>query len=384
VSAPETLRELAQVHTLLNALVEDCDDAGIRAQFHPDLSPLGWHLGHCVYTETYWLQEVGRGDASRTAKLADLYVPENIPRPERGPRLPPRDQLLAWAGALQSDNLMLLANLTAADKAHPPHQNDYLARFLIQHHSQHYETMLMILTQRALAADYPAYRVGATLQPDTRRDDPVPVPAAHYRIGGAAPDAFDNELPRQVAELGGYAIASRPVSNGQYLAFMQAGGYRLDAYWSEDGRVWRDANQACAPEHWRRDEAGDWYGIGIQGPYDLAPDAPVHGISHYEACAYADWAGGRLPHEYQWEVARRLQLLEDAGRVWEWCANPFHPYAGFKAFPYDGYSIPWFDGKHYSLRGGSLHTRPLLRRPSFRNFYTPDKRHVFAGLRLVY
>ena len=84
------------------------------------------------------------------------------------------------------------------------------------------------------------------------------------------------------------------------------------------------------------------------------------------------------------EVACRLQRLEQTGRAWEWCDNSFYPYDGFRPFPYEEYSAPWFNGNHYSLRGGSLHTRPAIRRPSFRNFYQPDKRHIFAGLRLVY
>ena len=125
-------------------------------------------------------------------------------------------------------------------------------------------------------------------------------------------------------------------------------------------------------------------GIGLNGPYELAADTAVHGINHYEASACAAWAGARLPHEYQWEAAHRSRQLDDVGRAWEWCANSFHPYNGFSAFPYEGYSTPWFDGTHYSLRGASLHTRPELRRASFRNFYTAEKRHIFAGLRLVY
>ncbi|HKJ09285.1 MAG TPA: SUMF1/EgtB/PvdO family nonheme iron enzyme, partial [Gammaproteobacteria bacterium] len=111
---------------------------------------------------------------------------------------------------------------------------------------------------------------------------------------------------------------------------------------------------------------------------------PVLGINHHEASAYAAWAGAQLPHEYQWEAACRLGLLEHTGRAWEWCANTFHPYEGFESFPYREYSTPWLGGDHYTLKGGSLHTRPPVKRASFRNFYEPDKRHIFAGLRLVY
>jgi iron(II)-dependent oxidoreductase len=383
VTAPATLHQLSAIQNLLLALVEGQDDNVCRSQYHPDLSPLGWHLGHCVYTETYWLQEVVAGDHTHSAPQLTLYTPALTPRPQRGPQLPPRDALLDWAAGLQSDNLMRLAN-AALPQNHALLANDYLPLFLLQHHAQHYETMLMVLTQRALRADYPDYRVRAPLVAAQDHGALRTVPAGHFRIGGAAPLSYDNELPPQHAELGEFRIAAQPLSNGEYLAFMQAGGYGDTRLWSKDGWAWRQQHNANHPDHWRLDADGAWYGIGLNGPYELTAAAPVHGINHYEASACAAWAGARLPHEYQWEAAHRSRQLDDVGRVWEWCANSFHPYNGFNAFPYEGYSTPWFDGTHYSLRGGSLHTRPELRRASFRNFYTAEKRHIFAGLRLVY
>jgi gamma-glutamyl hercynylcysteine S-oxide synthase len=383
VTAPATLHQLSAIQNLLLALVEGYDDSVCRSQYHPDLSPLGWHLGHCVYIETYWLQEVVGGDAAHSAPYRTLYTPEMTPRLQRGPQLPPRDALINWAADLQSDNLMRLANATLPQD-HALLADDYLPLFLIQHHAQHYETMLMVLSQRALRADYPDYRARDLLVAAQDHSALRTVPAGHFRIGGAAPQAFDNELPPQHAELGEFRICSRPLSNAEYLAFMQAGGYSDAHLWSEAGWTWCRQYNAAHPEYWRRDAAGAWYGIGLNGPYELAADAPVHGINHYEASACAAWAGAHLPHEYQWEAAQRSRQLDDVGRVWEWCANSFHPYNGFSAFPYKGYSTPWFDGTHYTLRGASLHTRPELRRASFRNFYTAEKRHIFAGVRLVF
>lgn len=383
MTAPSTLHQLSAIQHLLLALVEGHDDSVCRRQYHPDLSPLGWHLGHCVYTETYWLQEVVGGDSTHSAAQRTLYTPELTPRPQRGPQLPPRDALLDWAAGLQSDNLMRLAN-AALPQDHPLLADDYLPLFLLQHHAQHYETMLMVLTQRALQNDYPDYRVRTPLRAVHEHGVLRSVPAGHFRIGGAAPMAFDNELPPQHAELGEFRIAALPLSNGEYLAFMEAGGYSDARRWSEGGLAWRGQHKVTHPDHWRQDADGAWYGIGLNGPYELDAGAPVHGINHHEASACAAWAGARLPHEYQWEAAQRSRQLDDIGRVWEWCANSFHPYNGFSAFPYEGYSTPWFDGTHYSLRGASLHTRPELRRASFRNFHTAEKRHIFAGVRLVY
>ena len=110
----------------------------------------------------------------------------------------------------------------------------------------------------------------------------------------------------------------------------------------------------------------------------------MYGISFHEAQAFSHWARARLPHEHEWEAAVKSEQLHNTGQVWEWCANTFHPYQGFSAFPYDEYSKPWFDDNHYVLRGASRHTRPEIRRASFRNFFNPDKRHIFAGLRLVF
>jgi iron(II)-dependent oxidoreductase len=337
VNTEALLKELGQTQSLLLALAEQADEATLRSQYHPDLSPLGWHLGHCVFIECLWLHEEVRGDNSVTQPITDFYTPPRTPKPERGKRLPPKDIFLNWARELQAFNLHYLRNLRPEWRGHPLFQDDYILHFLVQHNSQHYETMLMVLTQKALTehqANAEALQGLQGLQAQAPTPEPVEVPAGHYRVGGRRPSAYDNEVPPQRAELGPFAISRHPVSNAEYLAFIEDGGYQRKELWGEDGWNW------CR--------------------------------------------GARLPHEYQWEAACRLALLEQTGRVWEWCDNTFHPYLGFTPFPYPEYSQPWFDEQHYSLRGGSIHTRPVIKRPSFRNFFTPDKRHIFAGLRLVF
>ncbi len=242
----------------------------------------------------------------------------------------------------------------------------------------------MALTQKALREHRPDSDALTALEAADPKRDSFDVPGGHYKIGGEQPVAYDNELPLQQADLGAFSISRHPVSNAEYLGFMESGGYRTHAYWSDAGRQWLDKSKAESPDHWRRNSHGDWHGVSFRGGYALAPDEPVSGINHYEASAFASWAGGQLPHEYQWEAACRIGGLEHTGRVWEWCRNTFHPYAGYSPFPYDEYSQAWFDERHYTLKGGSLYTRPPIKRPSFRNFFEADKRHVFAGLRLVY
>jgi iron(II)-dependent oxidoreductase len=384
LSRAALIEELAHSQSLLLGVVENLDEISLRSQYHPDLSPLGWHLGHCVYTECLWLHEKIRGDASVTTPIADFYTPPKTPKSERGRLLPAKSDLLAWAADLQQFNLHFLRRLRPELQRHPLFEGDYILHFLIQHNSQHYETMLMVLNQKAISAQPHVVAGSASLRPAPLRNDTAEIPTGHYRVGGAAPAAYDNELPVQRAELGHFAIGRFPVSNAEYLAFMEDGGYRRAELWSEAGWQWRQRERIEHPDHWRLGGDRSWYGTGVRGDYQLAADQPVCGISHYEAQACARWAGAELPHEYQWEVACRIGALQQTGRVWEWCDNTFHPYEGFQPFPYREYSQPWFDERHFSLRGGSLHTRPSLKRASFRNFFQPDKRHVFAGLRLAF
>jgi len=384
LSTDALITELGNAQSLLLAIASDVDETAFRSQYHRDLSPIGWHLGHCIYTECFWLHEKIRGDDSVTAPIRSFYTPSETPKAERGPRLPQQADLLAWASELNAFNLHYLQNLRPEWQAHELLTDDYILHFLTQHYSQHYETLLMILTQKALDETRPEDASLAGLQASVLRHDNIDIPGGHYRIGGDRPAACDNELPRQQADLGVFSISRHPLSNAEYLGFMEDGGYQTAAHWSEAGWQWREDNLAESPEHWRRNSSGDWYGVSFRGGYVLAPDEPVSGINHYEASAFANWAGGQLPHEYQWEAACRIGALEQTGRVWEWCRNTFHPYEGFSAFPYAEYSQPWFDDRHYTLKGGSLHTRPAIKRPAFRNFFEADKRHVFAGLRLVY
>ncbi|WP_455234382.1 SUMF1/EgtB/PvdO family nonheme iron enzyme [Thiogranum longum] len=384
MSTDSLISELEQAQSLVLALVEDADETACRSQYHPDLSPLGWHLGHCVFTDCLWLHEKIRGDNSVTEPIADLYIPPRTPKSERGGLLPAKDALLTWARELQAFNLHYLRNLRPEWKEHPLLQDDYIIHFLIQHNSQHYETMLMVLTQKALAEYQPNGGRHQPLLPKALNGERVDIAAGHYRVGGTRPTAYDNEVPPQKADLGPFAIGRHPVSNAEYLAFLEDGGYRRQELWEPDGWAWRQENGICRPDHWRQSDQGDWFAVGLRGSYDLTGSEPVSGISHFEARAFARWAGARLPHEYQWEAACRIGALEQTGRVWEWCDNTFHPYQGFAPFPYPEYSQPWFDGQHFSLRGGSLYTRPAVKRPSFRNFYEAGKRHIFAGLRLVF
>lgn len=371
------LTQLAQVQAELRTLAARADPL---RQFHPELSPLGWHLGHCLFVERFWIGERMLGEPVDPA-LAALYLPEFSPKAERGARLPSPEALLAECARLQGEHLALLAEPPPRLRKHSLMHQHYLPLFLLQHHAQHVEIMRMVLAQAA-AAEPPG--PGGRVAPRPPRRGKVRLAAGEYEIGGRAPLAFDNELPGRRVRLAEAWLAPQPVSNAEYLGFMEDGGYQDRRWWDDHGWIWQRGLGRRAPEHWRPGADGGWEELTPTGPHPLDGEAALLGLSHFEARAFAAWAGARLPHEYEWEAAAGRGLLEQLGESWEWCANRFHPYPGFAPFPYQRYSLPWFDGHHYVLRGASRYSHPAILRVSFRNFYQRDKRQQFAGLRLAW
>ncbi len=376
------LERLARYQRLVLDLVAAEGADHYSRQFHPDLSPSGWHLGHCVFTENYWIREVIEAQPLAAANR-DLYVPEFSYKPARGQQLPDFHDLIDWAGREQRDNNQRLQQLQRNPRRHSLLKGGYLHTFLMQHYAQHYETLCYARAQRQLqqATAIPARRLPVR-RPDSR--DTVTLPAGDHNVGQTRPGRpYDNEHPRHTVTLAGGRLARRPLSNAEFFGFMHDGGYERRELWSEAGWRWLQTAAVTRPCYWQAD-ADAYCQIGPAGAECLQPGAPVVGINYYEAEAVATWAGARLPHEHEWEAATRSGLLLGRGQVWEWCVNALYPYAGFQAYPYDGYSLPYFDNEHFVLRGGSRYTQRVIKRPSFRNYYEADKRHLFAGVRLAW
>ncbi len=393
MTSPEILGRLASLHELTAQLIEAAPAADAARQYHPELGSLAWYFARSVYLETYWLREVILGDDRLTRRVAHLFTPGSMTLAEQCAALPPRDHLLNWAAEIRDQHLMTLAN-PGSLPPHPLLDNERLQRFVLQEHGRSYECMLAVLQERILHQRHaPEYRAGTGLTAAQPSPECALVEQGHYRIGARhEPYAYDNELPPQVISLSAFRIATRPASNTEWLAFIEQGGYAQPSLWSEQGWRWRSACDRDAPRHWRRDAAGHWYGMGISGPADLLPADPVTGISRHEAQAYACWAAGlggalegaALQHEYQWETAVRIQAVREFGRAWEWCANCFAPYSNYAPPPKPAPATADFDGRHFSLRGGCLHTQRELRRASFRHRALPHQDFLFAGLRLIF
>lgn len=355
----QRLRILREQHLHLLALFHDQET---HTQSHPELSPPAWHVGHARFVETYWLQDQIAGEDSLTADWHDLYFPEQAPKTTRGVRMPAIHEFTAWVTALDGANDAYWLKLLSANSDHPLMRDFYVLRFLIQHYCQHLENLMMCLQQAGHRVSYPPAM--------SETAHTLSFPHCTVSIGANCKtiDAYDNEYTAHTVALESFAISSHPVSVGQWQHFIDDGGYCKPDLWPVEGWQWRSRVEVDQPDYWHAQK----------------PAAPVLGISWYEAQAFARWTGARLPHEYEWEHAARSGKLRHLYQCWEWCANTLVPYPGFKAFPYTGYSQDWFDDHLPVLRGGSLHTQHEIRRHSFRNYYPPAHRHIFAGLRLAW
>lgn len=415
---------LESVRERTNLLVSVLDWPTLRQQQIPILSPMVWDLGHIGHFEEEWLARRLVGAEPLHDGFAAMFDPQQNPRPTREALpLPNEEQLADYLDRVRQRTLPLLEEIEL-DHAPDLLRDGMVYELVAEHEEQHQETLL----QAMQVLRHPAYPAPQRRSPPTAADRPegmVPVPAGAFEMGrGAAGFAYDNERPSHQRMLSGFEIDRAPTTHGDYLEFVEAGGYRSSRHWSDTGWQWCRQRGAEAPRNWTRREDGWWVRF-LDRELPLPADLPVMHVCYWEAEAFAAFAGKRLPTEAEWEKAAlwdpaanraRLypwgdeppdphranldQLLFEpapigaypegvsaygahqmVGDVWEWTSSDFTSYPGFVAFPYPEYSEIFFGDDYKVLRGGSWATRPGVARGTFRNWDYPIRRQIFAGFR---
>ena len=379
-------------------------------QSMPDASPTKWHLAHTAwFFETVVLLPHSpryRAFDARFRYLFNSYYESLGPRharPQRGlVTRPSLDQVRAYRAHVDLGIEGLLREL--GDESHPDWSNVASAITLgLQHEQQHQELLLTdILHAFSMNPLLPAYHDAGTV--DTHPSSASP--ELHWleqeggivEVGHAGNGfAFDNETPRHEALLRPYAIANRLVTCGDFAKFIADGGYRRPELWLSDGWAMAQANDWQHPAYWLAQDdprlqllgidsgASEWHVFDLHGVEPMHRSKPVAQLSFYEAAAYAQWAGARLPTEFEWEAAYDIAgIAQMTGKVWQWTRSSYDPYPGF--IPFEGVAAE-YNGKfmvgQLVLRGSSIATSVGHVRPSYRNFFPPAARWQFSGLRLA-
>ncbi len=406
-TGPVTRYEEVRALTEALAALLLAEDQTIQSM--PDVSPTKWHRGHTSwFFETFLL--VPRLDGYEVfhplfGYLFNSYyetVGARHPRPHRGLISRPGVREVAdYRAHVDAAMCRLLAG-------GPYEEAVELFELGLHHEQQHQELLLMdikhVLSQNPLQPAYASLASPATSQ--APRQVWVEHPGGLVEVGhDGAGFAFDNEGPRHQVWLQPFALASRPVTNGEWLEFMDDGGYRHPALWLSDGWYTLQAEGWQAPLYWtERDDEWELFTLG--GPRPLDPAEPVCHVSYYEADAFARWAGVRLPTEFEWEaIAASLpvegRFLDQAvlhprpapasarpsqmfGDVWEWTASAYLPHPGYQ--PPEG-AVGEYNGKfmvnQQVLRGGCCATPPGHMRATYRNFFPAASRWMFGGVRLA-
>lgn len=420
----DLVRSLDEARERTRLILEPVSREDLEVQHDTIMSPLIWDYGHIGNYEELWLLKEAAGRSLSDRELYDMYDASLYPREER-----PSLDLLDREGAdryLDGVREAVREAISGADfhGEDPLLRRGFVYNMILQHEAQHNETMLQTL-QLMQSSYTPAVRVeppaGVPTGPEM-----VYVPGGPFVMGtDDEQEALDNERSAHEVDLPGFSIDTTPVTNRSYVEFVEDGGYERRELWSEEGWHWKASEGISAPKHWYQPEPHSWWTQRFGFDEPLNPETPVVHVSHYEADAYARWAGKRLPTEAEWEKAaswdpetetKRLFPWGDeppteehanldqlafgtsevgaypagespcgcrdmVGNVWEWTANDFAAYPGFQAFPYDEYSRVFFGNEHKVLRGGSWATRPAAIRNTFRNWDYPIRRQLFVGFR---
>lgn len=405
-------------------LAEGLTDAqmlGVKGHF---LEPPIWELGHVGWFQEYWLLRHLDGAAPLMPGSDGIYDSFNVSYTRRWDhRFPSREGTLAYIADVLQRSVRRLGS------REPRPDETYFYTLAALHEDMHSENLTLIrqtlaYPRPALSAYVPACAAPAVDLTYAPRD--VEVPGGTFMLGAleTEPFVFDNEKWAHPVEVAPFRIASTPVTNAEFEAFVEDDGYRRRELWSRRGWQWRRREGAAHPIFWVRGGDRRWYERRFGVTLPLAPWHPVVHVNWYEAEAYCRWAGRRLPTEAEWEMAATFEpatgrkrrfpwgdgpptherasldyraggtidvralpegdspagCRQMIGNVWEWVEDTFQPYPGFVCDPYKEYSQPYF-GEKKVLRGGCWATRSRLIRSTWRNFYKHHRRNIFSGFR---
>jgi ergothioneine biosynthesis protein EgtB len=409
LSQTAVLDSFSKTRNQTNILCESLEKEDFVVQPTVDVSPLKWHLAHTTwFFEQFVLKEYSSGYEEFHPMYSYLFNSYYITAGDRWTRekrgqltRPTVDEIFDYRAYVNDHLTRLLAE-------EQPKAINELIELGVNHEQQHQE--LFLYDVKRILGDNPIYPPYQSKQKSftsaTTNKKWLTIDEGLYEIGFDGDGfCFDNELGKHNVFLHDFEIQSGLITNGEFLEFMEDGGYQTFSYWLSDGWDWVNKNKINAPRYW--DQADNkWHYYTLNGHRALDLDAPLCHISYYEAEAFARWRGCRLPTEVEWEIACKLfepQLPENAnfieqnifepfqtgtmdfyGNVWEWTSSPYTPYPFFKVK--DG-AIGEYNGKfmvnQIVLRGGSFATSYSHIRPTYRNFFHPNLRWLFSGFRLA-
>lgn len=440
ISTGKVISALREARERTLALVADLTDEQLLGPRLGIVNPLRWELGHVAWFQEFWMLRHLRGAPPILTHGDSLYDSARVSHDTRWDlSLLSRGQTLDYARTVLERVIEQSRSSDGRLKAPDGYDEAYFLQLVLFHEQMHAEAFTY--TRQTLA--YPPPSMATEKQAVSlagNNDDSLQVnglscgdaeiPGGKF-ILGSRPDkgfAFDNEYRAHKVNLAPFAIARTAVTNAEFRGFVEDRGYQRRELWSAEGWLWRESAGAEYPVYWRPEANGRWQRRYFDQWLPLEDLLPVIHVNWYEAEAHCRWARRRLPTEAEWEMAASLESTQEGlkrkypwgdvppgaahanldwrglkeggcvavdalpegdsafgcrqmiGNVWEWTATTFGPYPDFAPGPYKEYSQPWF-GDHKVLRGGCWATRGRMIRNSYRNFYTPDRRDVWAGLR---
>ena len=376
------VNDLRKKQNTILRYVSSVTNNNLNIKPHKELSPLGWHLIHCVYIEAVWIRSKLLNENYIEKKLKGIADSTVVTVKDRGKSLPSEENLFKISKKIFTENIIILEN-TILKKSNKKKFDKlkYYIDFLNQHHAQHIENIKNILN--IFFVKFGKFPLNIATNPDPKiyRFVGTKIKGGYYKIGSSEESfSYDNELPSHFVNLMDFTISINVLTVSEWLGFMADGGYKKKEFWTKKGWYWKCKYNILHPFNWKYLNKKKFVIATYNGFKAPTKNTPVSNISRFELKAFAKYTSHRLPHEYEWEAA--FNKINNKFKVWEWSSNKFFGYEGFKSYPYKEYSIPWFNNNYYSLRGGSVYTANEIKRASFRNFYKPSTRYIMSGGRL--